>query len=364
MCWAALRRPKVPLFILGRHQYDVVLTDRRLLLFSRRRRKLQADDVVVREALLGADPRLHPSRVPARAITSPPTPGVSSCWSGGLVTALSRRVTAALTATSALRPFADVAVVLTLDAGTTGVRPSPSTRTAGRRDGLPRVPPALPAAGLGRARRRRDLARGRAHTLAEVATALRRPAAGRRDRHHQPARDGRGLGPAHRPAAATARSSGRTGAPRPRCDASARPVTEPLVRARTGLVLDPYFSATKLEWLLTEGGVERRRRPRASAPSTRGCCWNLTGGAACHATEPSNASRTLLFDIGDRRWSTELLRRCSASRARACPRCGPSSGRFGVTGPTRPPALRGPGQRHRRRPAGGAVRPGLLRRRA
>ena len=47
ICWAVVRRPKVPLLILGRHQYDVVLTDRRMLLFSRRRRRLQADDVAL-----------------------------------------------------------------------------------------------------------------------------------------------------------------------------------------------------------------------------------------------------------------------------------------------------------------------------
>ena len=68
-----------------------------------------------------------------------------------------------------------------------------------------------------------------------------------------------------------------------------------LVRDRTGLVLDPYFSGTKLEWLLTEGGVE------ASADLAFGTVdswvlWNLTGGAV-HATEPSNASRTMLYDI-------------------------------------------------------------------
>jgi hypothetical protein len=46
VCWAAVRRPKVPLLFLGRHQYDVVLTDRRMLMFSRRRRRLRPDDVV------------------------------------------------------------------------------------------------------------------------------------------------------------------------------------------------------------------------------------------------------------------------------------------------------------------------------
>jgi hypothetical protein len=45
VCWAAVRRPKVPLLVLGRHQYDIVLTDRRVLMFSRRRRRLRPDDV-------------------------------------------------------------------------------------------------------------------------------------------------------------------------------------------------------------------------------------------------------------------------------------------------------------------------------
>ena len=46
VCWAAVRRPKVPLLLLGRHQYDVVLTDRRMLMFSRRRhRRLRPEDV-------------------------------------------------------------------------------------------------------------------------------------------------------------------------------------------------------------------------------------------------------------------------------------------------------------------------------
>ena len=47
VCWAAVRRPKVPLLILGRHQYDIVLTDRRVLMFSRRRRRLRPDDVAL-----------------------------------------------------------------------------------------------------------------------------------------------------------------------------------------------------------------------------------------------------------------------------------------------------------------------------
>ena len=83
---------------------------------------------------------------------------------------------------------------------------------------------------------------------------------------------------------------------------------EPRVRARTGLVLDPYFSATKVEWLLQHGdGV----RAAAAAGRVRFCTvdalivHHLTGSERC-ATDATNASRTMLFDIQERRWSEEL----------------------------------------------------------
>jgi glycerol kinase len=80
-----------------------------------------------------------------------------------------------------------------------------------------------------------------------------------------------------------------------------------LVRERTGLVLDPYFSATKFEWLLTQGGVERVPG-LALGTVDSWVLWNLTGGTrgGVHATDPSNASRTLLYDIVERRWSDGL----------------------------------------------------------
>jgi glycerol kinase len=84
----------------------------------------------------------------------------------------------------------------------------------------------------------------------------------------------------------------------------------PLVRARTGLVLDPYFSATKWAWMLEQGGVEPDRS-LALGTVDDWVCWNLTGGAgavgsATHATDASNASRTLCYDIERRAWSPEL----------------------------------------------------------
>ena len=113
-----------------------------------------------------------------------------------------------------------------------------------------------------------------------------------------------------------------------RCDALAEAGHLDLVRARTGLVLDPYFTGTKYEWLLTEGGVA------ADADLALGTIdswlvWQLTGGQV-HATEPSNASRTLLCDIAALQWDPELCDLLGVPLA-ALPSIAPSSGRFGVT---------------------------------
>jgi glycerol kinase len=102
----------------------------------------------------------------------------------------------------------------------------------------------------------------------------------------------------------------------------------PLVREQTGLVLDPYFSATKLEWLLTEGGVDADD-DLAFGTVDSWVLWNLTGGAV-HATDPSNASRTMLYDIRRREWSDELCDLFGVPRS-CLPDVRPSSGRFGQT---------------------------------
>jgi len=75
---------------------------------------------------------------------------------------------------------------------------------------------------------------------------------------------------------------------------------EPLVRERTGLVLDPYFSGTKIEWLVKEGGV-----PRDAAFGTIDS-WLVHKLTGEHVTDLSNASRTLLFDIRRLEWDGEL----------------------------------------------------------
>jgi glycerol kinase len=78
-----------------------------------------------------------------------------------------------------------------------------------------------------------------------------------------------------------------------------------LVRRHTGLVLDPYFSGTKLEWLLGEGGVDADA-DLAFGTIDSWLLWNLTGGQV-HSTDPTNASRTMLYDLRARDWSDELL---------------------------------------------------------
>jgi glycerol kinase len=76
-----------------------------------------------------------------------------------------------------------------------------------------------------------------------------------------------------------------------------------LLRERTGLTADPYFSATKLEWLLDETG---RRDAVAFGTVDTWLLWQLSGGSV-HATDVTNASRTLLLDLASRTWSDELL---------------------------------------------------------
>ncbi len=116
-----------------------------------------------------------------------------------------------------------------------------------------------------------------------------------------------------------------------RCEALTEAGHLPLVRNRTGLGLDPYFSATKFAWMIEEGGVEVDD-DLALGTIDSWLIWKLTNGAV-HATEPSNASRTLLFDIRHLQWSPEL---CTIFGVpiEALPVVHPSSGRFGVTADT------------------------------
>ncbi len=128
-----------------------------------------------------------------------------------------------------------------------------------------------------------------------------------------------------------------------RCDALREAGHEPAVRAATGLVLDPYFSATKMEWLLGEGGVDPGAAGLALGTVDAWVAWNLTGGpdGGEFATDPSNASRTLLYDIRSLGWSEEL---CDLFRVppSALPEVRPSSGRIGRCDPARAAGLSAP----------------------
>ena len=113
-----------------------------------------------------------------------------------------------------------------------------------------------------------------------------------------------------------------------RCDQLEADGALPLVRQRTGLVLDPYFSGTKFEWMLTHGGVEANA-DLALGTIDSWLLFNLTGGRV-HATDPSNASRTMLFDIGTLAWDPDLCTMLNVPM-HSLAEVLPSSGRFGVT---------------------------------
>ena len=104
----------------------------------------------------------------------------------------------------------------------------------------------------------------------------------------------------------------------PTCAALRAAGLEPLFRARTGLIVDAYFSGTKLKWILDHASGARAAAARgelAFGTIDTWLMWQLTGGAdaatraqAIHATDVSNASRTLMLDVHRNQWDDELLR--------------------------------------------------------
>jgi len=104
------------------------------------------------------------------------------------------------------------------------------------------------------------------------------------------------------------------------------------VRRKTGLVLDPYFSATKIAWILDHVRGARVRAARgklAFGTIDTWLIWKLTGGAV-HATDYTNASRTLVYDIRARAWDAKLLKIFGVP-AEVLPSVHPSSGVVGET---------------------------------
>lgn len=104
------------------------------------------------------------------------------------------------------------------------------------------------------------------------------------------------------------------------------------IKEKTGLATDPYFSATKLQWILdhTEGARERAARGELLFGTVDSfLIYRLTGGKV-HATDPSNAARTMLFNIHTMQWDEDLLRLFDVPAA-MLPQVLPSSGIFGYT---------------------------------
>jgi glycerol kinase len=120
----------------------------------------------------------------------------------------------------------------------------------------------------------------------------------------------------------------------PQCDELRRQGLTEEIRARTGLVIDPYFSATKVQWLLDH--VRDARRRAAAGELCFGTIdswlvWKLSGGRA-HVTDRTNASRTLLFNLRTLDWDPTLLERFSVPRA-ILPAVHPSVGVVAETDP-------------------------------
>ena len=122
-----------------------------------------------------------------------------------------------------------------------------------------------------------------------------------------------------------------------RCEELRAAGHEPLIRERTGLVLDPYFSATKIAWLLEHVEGLRERAHNGTAVFGTVDSWLIFKLTSEHVTDATNASRTLLYDIAAGRWDPELLDLFDVP-ARALPQVRPSAG---VLGETRSDALHG-----------------------
>ena len=109
---------------------------------------------------------------------------------------------------------------------------------------------------------------------------------------------------------------------------------EALIQSRTGLLIDAYFSATKLKWLLDQvpgAGAQAERGELAFGNIDSWLLWQLTGGAV-HATDVSNASRTMLFNIRTNQWDAQLLDLMGIP-ASLMPEVKPSSAHYGAVRP-------------------------------
>ncbi|MGZ3803730.1 MAG: glycerol kinase GlpK [Pseudobdellovibrionaceae bacterium] len=116
------------------------------------------------------------------------------------------------------------------------------------------------------------------------------------------------------------------------CEKLKRNNKEKIVQKKTGLVMDPYFSGSKIQWILkhVSGAKERARRGELAAGTIDSfLLWRLTGGVS-HKTDVSNASRTMLMNIHTGSWDEELLKLFEVPAA-LMPEIASSSGEFGKT---------------------------------
>lgn len=119
------------------------------------------------------------------------------------------------------------------------------------------------------------------------------------------------------------------------CDALKAQGYTDIVRAKTGLLIDSYFSATKIRWILQNvpGAMEKAQKGELLFGTVdTWLIWMLTGGKV-HATDPSNAARTMIYNIHDLSWDKELLKLFDIPES-MLPEVLPSSGVFGYTKPS------------------------------
>ena len=221
-------------------------------------------------------------------------------------------------------------VVLSIDAGTTGIKAlvvRPDTSIAGR--AYSEFPQSYPRPGWVE----HDPEEIWAATLVVIGQALSEAGAGAGDVA------GLGITDQRETTVMWDRGTGRPVAPAivwqdrrtaPICERLKAEGLEKEIRRRTGLVLDPYFSGTKIMWNLDNiDGLRARAEAGEIAFGTvdSWLIWKLTGGEV-HATEPSNASRTLLYSLHDRTWDDWILQRFDIPSA-LLPELLPTSGTFG-----------------------------------
>ena len=256
--------------------------------------------------------------------------------------------------------------ILAIDQGTTSTRSILfRPELSGRCRRAAGIPAAFPVLGLGRARARGPVAHNRRHDQGGARQGSRRAIATSPPSASPTSARRRSSGTARPARPSTKPSSGRTAAPPIICAALKQAGHEAAVhRARPGLLLDPYFSGTKIAWLIdnvdgrtAESGSGRAcLRHRRQLPASGG-----SPAARVHATDATNASRTLAVRHPSRPMGRRPADGSCACRNRDAARgAATASARFGTT----EPALFGaahPDHGHRRRPAGGDGRPGLLR---